>query len=91
MKLNAMLVSLALAGSVGLAGLSSVSAAQAPAAAPATAAPMAPKAPSQSNTAAPKAPSLKDCNKQADAKNLTGKDRASFVKDCQAGKTSEDD
>jgi len=32
-------------------------------------------------------PSLKSCNKQADAKGLTGKDRATFIKDCLAGKT----
>jgi hypothetical protein len=33
-----------------------------------------------------KHPSLKVCNKQADAKKLTGEARAQFVKDCQAGK-----
>jgi psiF repeat len=33
-----------------------------------------------------KHPSLKVCNKQADAKNLTGEARAKFVKDCQTGK-----
>jgi psiF repeat len=33
-------------------------------------------------------PSLKACNKQADAKKLTGPARAQFVKDCRAGKTS---
>ena len=32
--------------------------------------------------------SLKVCNKQADAKQLTGPARAQFVKDCRAGKTS---
>ena len=32
--------------------------------------------------------SLKVCNKQADAKRLTGPARAQFVKDCRAGKTS---
>jgi len=32
--------------------------------------------------------SLKACNKQADAKNLTGKDRSAFVKDCRAGKAA---
>jgi hypothetical protein len=31
--------------------------------------------------------SLKACNKQADAKTLTGKDRSAFVKDCRAGKS----
>lgn len=35
-----------------------------------------------------KHPSLKVCNKQADAKQLTGPARAQFVKDCRAGKTS---
>ena len=40
-------------------------------------------------TATPvKHPSLKVCNKQADAKQLTGETRAQFVKDCHAGKTS---
>ena len=33
-------------------------------------------------------PSLKVCNKQADAKQLTGEARTQFVKDCHAGKTS---
>jgi hypothetical protein len=51
-------------------------------------APLAPKAPSASNTTAPKTPSLKECNKQADAKDLTGKDRASFVRACEAGKSN---
>ena len=40
-------------------------------------------------TATPvKHPSLKVCNKQADAKQLTGDARSQFVKDCHAGKTS---
>ena len=40
-------------------------------------------------TATPvKHPSLKVCNKQADAKALTGDARTQFVKDCHAGKTS---
>ena len=40
-------------------------------------------------TATPvKHPSLKVCNKQADAKHLTGDARSQFVKDCHAGKTS---
>ncbi len=40
-------------------------------------------------TATPvKRPSLKVCNKQADAKQLTGDARTQFVKDCHAGKTS---
>ena len=40
-------------------------------------------------TATPvKHPSLKVCNKQADAKQLTGEVRSQFVKDCHAGKTS---
>jgi hypothetical protein len=33
-------------------------------------------------------PSLKECNKKADAKKLSGPARAQFVKDCRAGKTS---
>jgi hypothetical protein len=32
---------------------------------------------------------LKTCNKKATDKKLTGKDRAQYVKDCQAGKTSQ--
>lgn len=32
--------------------------------------------------------SLKVCNKQADAKKLTGPERAKFVKDCHSGKSS---
>jgi hypothetical protein len=32
-----------------------------------------------------KHPSLKACNKQADARKLTGKERAHFVVDCKAG------
>lgn len=32
--------------------------------------------------------SLKVCNKQADAKQLTGTARDQFVKDCRANKTS---
>ena len=40
-------------------------------------------------TATPvKHPSLKVCNKQADAKQLAGDARSQFVKDCHAGKTS---
>ena len=35
-----------------------------------------------------KHPSLKVCNKQADAKQLTGDARSQYVKDCHAGKTS---
>jgi hypothetical protein len=35
-----------------------------------------------------KHPSLKVCNKQADAKQLTGDSRSQFVKDCHAGKTT---
>jgi hypothetical protein len=33
-----------------------------------------------------KHPSLKTCNKQADAKKLAGKERAHFVVDCRTGK-----
>ena len=40
-------------------------------------------------TATPvKHPSLKVCNKQADAKQLSGDARAQFLRDCHAGKTS---
>ena len=40
-------------------------------------------------TATPvKHPSLKVCNKQADAKQLIGDARTQFVKDCHAGKVS---
>jgi hypothetical protein len=40
-------------------------------------------------TATPvKHPSLKVCNKQADAKQLSGEARTQFVKDCHAGKSS---
>jgi len=35
-----------------------------------------------------KHPSLKVCNKQADAKQLTGDARSQFVKDCHDGKTT---
>ena len=39
-------------------------------------------------TATPvKHPSLKVCNKQADAKQLTGDARSQYVKDCHAGKS----
>jgi psiF repeat len=35
-----------------------------------------------------KRPSLKVCNKQADARQLTGPARAQFVKDCREGKSA---
>ena len=39
-------------------------------------------------TATPiKHPSLKTCNREATAKQLSGKQREQFVKDCTAGKT----
>ncbi|HVN46663.1 MAG TPA: PsiF family protein [Steroidobacteraceae bacterium] len=45
--------------------------------------------PPSAPTATPvKHPSLKVCNKQADAKQLAGDARAQFVKDCHAGKTT---
>jgi hypothetical protein len=95
MKIRTTLIAVALLGSAaGLTGIASATPtppAAVPAPAPATTAPMAPKAPSSSDTTAPKTPSLKDCNKQAEARNLTGKDRATFVKSCQAGKTDPDD
>jgi hypothetical protein len=34
-----------------------------------------------------KHPTLKSCNQQATARKLTGKQRADFVRNCQAGKT----
>jgi len=40
-------------------------------------------------TATPvKHPSLKVCNKQADAKQLSGEARSQYVKDCHAGKSA---
>ena len=45
--------------------------------------------PPSAPTATPvKHPSLKVCNKQADAKQLTGDMRTQYVKDCHAGKTA---
>ena len=39
-------------------------------------------------TATPvKRPTLKSCNREATAKQLSGKQREQFVKDCTAGKT----
>jgi Spy/CpxP family protein refolding chaperone len=35
-----------------------------------------------------KHPSTKACNKMADQKKLTGKERSQFVKDCHAGKST---
>ncbi|HSY04730.1 MAG TPA: PsiF family protein [Steroidobacteraceae bacterium] len=32
-------------------------------------------------------PTLRVCNKQADARQLTGAPRAAFIRDCRAGKT----
>lgn len=49
----------------------------------AAAATEAPAAPSATPV---KRPSLKVCNKQADARSLTGPARAQFVKDCRDGK-----
>jgi hypothetical protein len=40
-------------------------------------------------TATPvKHPSLKVCNKQADAKQLSGEARSQYLKDCHAGKSA---
>lgn len=40
-------------------------------------------------TATPvKHPTLKSCNREATAKQLSGKQREQFVKDCTAGKTA---
>ena len=52
--------------------------------------PMAPRAPSASaptETPVATQPTLKVCNRQADARSLTGKERATFVRECQAGRT----
>jgi len=57
-------------------------------AAVAAAAPAAPSAPSAPSATPVKHASLKVCNKQADAKKLTGPARAQFVKDCRGGKSS---
>ncbi len=44
--------------------------------------------PPSAPTATPvKHPTLKSCNKEATAKQLSGKQREQFVKDCTAGKT----
>lgn len=42
--------------------------------------------PSGASATPVKRTSLKACNKQADAKNLTGQQRATFVKNCRGGK-----
>jgi hypothetical protein len=74
---------------VALLGCGAAFAGTTPTAAPAPAqAPMAPKAPGTPATPTPtNQGSLKACNQEADAKNLTGKERATFVKDCRAGKS----
>jgi hypothetical protein len=76
---------------VALLGCGAAFAGTTPTAAPAPAqAPMAPKAPGTPATPTPvaKQGSLKACNQEADEKSLTGKERATFVKDCRAGKTT---
>jgi hypothetical protein len=86
MKLTAALVAVALLG------CGAAFAGTPPTAAPAPAqAPMAPKAPGTPATPTPvaKQAPLKVCNQEADAKSLTGKERSAFVKDCQAGKTTD--
>jgi hypothetical protein len=60
---------------VALAAVAAVTCGTAPAAEP-------PAAPSATPV---KHPSLKVCNKQADARHLTGDARAQFVKNCRAG------
>jgi len=42
--------------------------------------------PSSASATPIKHTSLKACNKQADAKNLTGRARSTFVKNCRGGK-----
>jgi hypothetical protein len=42
--------------------------------------------PSGASATPVKQSSLKACNKQADAKNLTGQQRSTFVKTCRGGK-----
>ena len=44
--------------------------------------------PSGASATPVKQPSLKACNKQADARNLTGPQRSVFVKNCRRGKPS---
>jgi psiF repeat len=68
-------------------GVPTAAAAQSPPQATVPKAPRTQASGTQTNTSPPGQPSLKGCNKQADARNLTGKDRATFVKDCEAGKT----
>jgi len=54
----------------------------------ACAATVATEAPAAPSATPVKRPSLKVCNKQADARSLTGPARAQFVKDCRDGKNS---
>jgi hypothetical protein len=89
MRIAATLSALALLGAWAvMPGTSNAATASSPAPVAEPKAPRAPSSGSQTNTSAPRQPSLKGCNKQADARNLTGRDRATFVKDCEAGKTS---
>jgi hypothetical protein len=44
--------------------------------------------PSAASATPVKHSSLKACNKQADAKNLTGQQRSTFVKNCRGAKPS---
>jgi len=57
--------------------------AQTPPAAPAASPP-----PASTTTPAPKHHSRKYCHKHANAQNLTGADRAAFIKSCRAGTAS---
>jgi psiF repeat len=66
---------------VALAAAAAIACGIAPAAEPQAAEP--PAAPSATPV---KHPSLKVCNKQADARHLTGDARAQFVKNCREGK-----
>jgi hypothetical protein len=74
----------------GAAVMSGIAAAAPQAVAPmAPTVPMAPRAPSmprETDIQVARQPTLKSCNRQADAKSLTGKERATFVQDCQAGR-----
>jgi hypothetical protein len=89
MRISGALCAMALLGAATvMPGIPNVAAAQSPPQATVPKAPGTRASGTQTNTSPPGQPSLKSCNKQADARNLTGKDRATFVKDCEAGKTA---
>jgi hypothetical protein len=49
---------------------------------------LAAEPPSAPSATPVKHPTLKSCNKEATAKQLSGKQREQFVRDCTAGKTA---